>query len=109
MGEFPNKATQFKKGNDGGPGRPKERPIAAAIKALLDKDDAQARKALAAVCVQKALKGDFRYARELMERIDGKVPQGVDVTSGGEKLQQLPGLTAAELELLAKNRNGPQD
>ena len=76
---------QFPPGQSGNPaGRPRSRPIASAIKELLDKDDAQAIKALAAVCVQRALKGDFRFAKELLERVDGKVLEELALTQKAE-------------------------
>lgn len=88
----------FKPGQSGNPsGRPKERPIAAAIKDLLDKDDGKATRALAEVGLKKALKGDFRFFKELAERIDGKVLGEFDVTSGGEAIQSGDAAYAAAL------------
>ena len=71
----------WKPGQSGNPaGRPKSRPIAAALKELCDKNDGEALRALAAVCLKKALHGDYRFARELMDRIDGKVADALDIT-----------------------------
>ena len=54
--------------------------------------------------MQKALSGDFRYWKEIMDRTDGKVLEQVDLTTGGEKF---PGLSADELAAIAKMRGGP--
>ena len=83
----PPDATKWKPGQSGNPnGRPKSRPIAAAIKALAENNDGEALKALAAVGLKRALKGDFRFYKEIMERIDGKVLTELDMTSAGEQL-----------------------
>ena len=96
MGDFPNKATQFKPGQPGGPGRPRTRPIADELKRLADEQlTVQAGKEkltgtrlelLGRVAWRKAISGDFRWGKELLERIDGKVLSEFDFTSGGETL-----------------------
>jgi len=82
---------QFKPGNKaalGNSGRPKSRPIAAAIRELLDANDGEAIRAMAKVGLSKALKGDFRFFKELAERIDGKVLERLDLTSNDETIGQ---------------------
>ena len=104
----------WKPGETGNPaGRPRSRPITAAIKDLLDKNDGEAIKALAAVGLKNALKGDFRYFKELAERIDGKVLTELDLTSGGEAMGVTPGLPsdvlAEAMAIVGKGKHdGPQ-
>ena len=71
--------TPFKPGNNMNPnGRPKSRPIAAAIRELLDADEGSKLKKIARVAVDNASDGDFRFAKEIMERIDGKVADKIE-------------------------------
>ena len=107
MGEFPNKATQFKKGNPGG-GRPPSRPIAAAIKEMLDKNDGQAIAALAAVTLKQALKGDIRHIKEILDRVDGKVVEQLNIESTNENINRYPGLTPKLLDMVAEEEGGPE-
>ena len=61
---------RFQPGESGNPkGRPPERPITEAIRARLSDDDAIRK--LADVVVEKALAGNYRFVRELLDRIDG--------------------------------------
>jgi len=48
--------------------------------------------ALAMQAWGQAMGGDFRWGKEVWDRIDGKVAESLDVTTGGEKLGG-PGLT----------------
>ena len=97
-GVVPPAEHRWKPGESGNPaGRPKSRPITAAIKEMLDKDDGKALKALAAVGVKNALKGDVRFWTEVMSRIDGKVPDSLDITTDGESLREIPGLSPEEV------------
>jgi len=85
----------WKPGESGNPkGRPKSRPITSAIRELLDQNDGEAIKALAKVGLKAALKGDFRYFKELTDRMDGKVLDRMDVTTNG---QSVTGPTLADL------------
>ena len=79
-GAVPPVEHRFQPGQSGNPrGRPPERPIAAAIRDLLDRDDGEALTAIAAVTVSKARSGDFRFIRELLDRIDGKVTDRLEL------------------------------
>ena len=63
----------FEPGNPGGPGRPVSRPIAAMLKAMGEDADGKQYKALAKKIWEQAVaKGDYKFARELLDRIDGK-------------------------------------
>ena len=102
----------WKPGQSGNPtgknaGRPRTRPMTDALKALLDKDDQKLLKGLVAVAAQKALGGDFRYWKEIMDRSDGKVMELLDVTSNGDSLA-FPGLTAEQLAKLCDMEGGPK-
>ena len=97
MGEFPNKATQFQPGQSGNPkGRPLERPLRAAMRELLEADDCQAIKDLASKGLEEARGGDFRFWKEIHDRIDGKVAESLDVTTGGDSLA-VPNVKAADV------------
>lgn len=71
----------WKPGQSGNPdGRPPSRPIAAEIKKLLEKNDWAALKAIAKKGLAKAKAGDFRFWKELMDRVDGKVLEQLELT-----------------------------
>lgn len=94
--------TPFKPGESGNPnGRPKSKPFTEELRRVAEEDDWASLKAIVKKALQKAKAGDFRYFKEIMERLDGKVLDRTDVTTGG---QPLPGLTAAEMEKLAEMR-----
>ena len=103
------KDTRWKPGQSGNPGgRPRTRPMTNALKALLDKDDQKLLKGLVTVAAQKAIKGDFRFWKEIMDRSDGKVMELLDVTSDGGGISPFPGLTAEQLAKLADMEGGPE-
>lgn len=111
-GNIPPPEHQFKPGNPGGPGRPKERPIAAALKVLLEADDKKALKAIAEIAVKKAQAGDYRFVREVWDRTDGKVQDELDVTSAGQPVSSGPDLGRLSPETLAKvneESGGPEE
>lgn len=85
---------KFIEGNPGG-GRPPEteevKLIKKARRELIEeyKDAlAEALPFLSPILVAKAMEGDVSAIRELHDRVMNKPPQ--DVTSGGEKIQQIP-------------------
>jgi len=68
--------------------------------------DPQGRKKLAiaaAAVVEKAVEGDLAAFKEIADRIDGKAPQSVDVTTRHE--QPIFELTDAELEKIIAEKN----
>ena len=89
---------RWRPGESGNPkGRPKSKPITAAMRELLERNDGEAIRALAAVGLKKALSGkDFRFYKEYVDRIDGKVAESLDVTTGGDSLA-VPGVKAADV------------
>ncbi|HPP29052.1 MAG TPA: DUF5681 domain-containing protein [Phycisphaerae bacterium] len=76
----------FKPGQSGNPGgRPKGRKsITAALRRLLDSgiDGKDLYEALAKAGLSKALKGDHKFWSEILERIDGKVPDRIADADG---------------------------
>ena len=80
-GVSPPAEHRFKPGESGNPrGRPPERPIAAAIRARLDRNDGAAIGDIADVVVAKARHGDFRFVRELLDRVDGRLTDRLEVS-----------------------------
>jgi len=70
----------FKPGVSGNPsGRPSTRRLTAKLREALDRDDGAMIKALVNVACQRALKGDFRYFKEIIDRVEGKVPDRIAV------------------------------
>lgn len=70
----------FQPGQSGNPaGRPKSKPFADALRAALKDvgDDAEALKTVANALVVKARTGDVAAIKEIADRLDGKVPQGL--------------------------------
>ena len=69
---------QFRPGESGNPtGRPTERPLTVALRDALDANDGELVETLAQVAIDKAKGGDFRYFKEIMDRVDGKVTDKV--------------------------------
>jgi len=77
--------TPFKPGQSGNPnGRPKSKPFKEAIQRALTEagDDKASLQAVATALVDKAMQGDVPAIKEIADRLDGKVPQGI---IGGEE------------------------
>lgn len=72
--------TPFKPGQSGNPGgRPKTKPFRDALRRLLEAagDDTEKLDKLALALYGKALEGDVPAAREIGDRLDGKVTQPI--------------------------------
>lgn len=72
---FPNKATQFKRGNEGGPGRPRTAKFAEACRQLaseLGKDGKTGAQILAEFCLKKGLKGSARHLEMFLHYAEGR-------------------------------------
>jgi len=72
--------TPFKPGQSGNPnGRPKSKPFKEAIQRALAEagDDKASLQAVATALVGKAMLGDVPAIKEVADRLDGKVPQGI--------------------------------
>lgn len=74
----PPTSGQWKPGQSGNPsGRPKVKPLRDAINRLLAANPEQADR-IAAALLGKAELGDVAAIREYADRMDGKVPQGIE-------------------------------
>lgn len=67
----PSPATRFKKGNPGGPGAPRGPRWTTKLIHLIEESGAE--KAILKVWLKAILEGDYRYFKEFLERVDGKV------------------------------------
>lgn len=56
-------------------GRPKGTGLTDRLRKILDKDAGKVAQALMEAGVKAACKGDFRFWQEILNRIDGKVPE----------------------------------
>jgi hypothetical protein len=93
------KATQFKVGNPGGPGRPATAKFADAARWLSaqvgvrDKTNALR---LAESCLQRAMNGSAKHAELFLNYAEGRPRQGVDVEVGGA--MRFTTMTHAEID-----------
>jgi len=101
---------RFKPGQSGNPkGRPTERPLTTALRDALDANDGELIRELVGVAIDRALAGEFRYFKEIIDRTDGKVSDRLDVSANGTIAGIYPGLTAEQLELIAKSEDCPTE
>ena len=69
----------FPPGVSGNPnGRPKSRPMAAKLKELLNKDDGAALERIVKKAIAEAEEGDYRYVKEVFDRVDGKAHDTIE-------------------------------
>ena len=82
-------------------GRPKGRSLQDNLRAMLDdKETGEGlADALVRAAVDRALKGDFRFWQEIINRIDGKVPQQIDGVEGSS----LPFVIDEAVQSLSRN------
>jgi hypothetical protein len=75
---------RFKKGRSGNPGgRPKGTSITAILRELLNRPTEDGRvvaEELADVFIERAKAGQFKFAKEILDRTEGKVPDRVEVS-----------------------------
>jgi hypothetical protein len=83
------------------------KPLTDEWKRRRDENDGELGKKLIQVAIDKALKGDFRYYQELMNRSDGKVQEMLDVTTNGESMNQGNNLSTKSLDAIAEIEGGP--
>jgi hypothetical protein len=108
----PPEAHRFKPGQSGNPGgRPKDKPVTDALRRLIVRrvpNDAEHRtyaEVLAQALVHAALKGKTEAAREVLDRVEGRLPHSVAaiVDSAQESLAEEPVLSRAK-EILERAR-----
>lgn len=98
----------WKPGQSGNPnGRPKSKPMTDELKTLLSQDKGADFTAILKRAITEAKSGDFRYFKEIIERIDGKVIEQIDLTAD-VNVQDLPGLTKLDLAKLGEDHDGPE-
>lgn len=75
---------RFEPGETGNPaGRPKGTSLTDKLREIIDRNDGEVADALVKAAVKAALKGDFRFWQEIMNRVDGKVADRVAGPDGG--------------------------
>ena len=75
----------FKPGQSGNPKGPTSmKQFTAKLRDVLEKNDGEMVQALVNVACQRALRGDFRYFKEIVERIEGKVADRLAVNADRE-------------------------
>ena len=73
---------RFQSGESGNPnGRPPERPLTRALRDVLEANDCEAVKAIVQTAVERAKAGDFRYFKEILDRVDGRAREEPSVES----------------------------
>jgi len=78
------KPHQWKKGQSGNPGgRPRGRSITARLRERLDADDGKLAELIVKVMIREAAKGKFQFAKEILERTEGKVADKARVELSG--------------------------
>lgn len=89
------KANQFTPGKSGNPnGRPKGSGVADRLRRLLEEEVTLKGKkltmadALAQVVLNKAMKGDHKFVKEILDRLDGKVTDRLEVDGDIRMIQQ---------------------
>ena len=103
----------FEKGKTGNPnGRPKgQRNYATIYREALQKiaevnqqSPDEVENILVQSGLKKALKGDFNFYRDTMDRLHGKPQQKIDHTTDGEKIETAPAKVILELEEQLKKK-----
>jgi len=79
----------FKPGQSGNPkGRPKGSGITDRLKKLLEKEDGKIADALAQSIISAALRGDYRFVKEILDRVEGKVTDKLDIDGEVRVIEQ---------------------
>jgi hypothetical protein len=79
----------FKPGQSGNPrGRPKGSGVTDRLKRILAEDDGKVSEALAKSMLQAALRGDHRFVKEILDRVEGKVTDKLDIDGDIRVIEQ---------------------
>ena len=85
---FPSKRTQFKPGQSGNPtGHSRARRITSALLDLIAEKNAE--KGLATVWLSEALKGDYKFFRELLDRTEGPIAEHAPQSPDDERMPRI--------------------
>ncbi len=91
--------TPWKPGQSGNPrGRPKKRLIDQALEELLESNDAEAARDVAAALLKRARKGDLRAIQLIAERTQGKPMRAVEISGPDGGALELDLMTDEELD-----------
>lgn len=84
----------FRPGQSGNPkGRPRGSGITDRLRAIVEADDGKIREILVKRAVMAAAEGDFRFFKEILDRLDGTVEQNIQLqeTAPSIKIAMYPG------------------
>ncbi len=95
---YRDESGKFLPNNPGGPGRPKgSESFSTKWKKFIEKvaeengmKPSEIDEQLYRVAFKKAREGDYQFYRDIQDRVHGKSPQSIDITSDGEKLESGP-------------------
>lgn len=82
----------FKPGESGNPaGRPVGTGLTDRLREIIEKNNGEVADALVKAAVKAALKGDFRFWQEIINRVEGKVPDAMrhSGSDGGDLVVEL--------------------
>jgi hypothetical protein len=99
------KATQFKAGNPGGPGRPRSAKFSDAARRLAEEIGPNGKtgaEQLAEHCFRQALKGSARHAELFMAYTEGKPKQGVELSGPDGSAMRFENMSEAEIDARLK-------
>ena len=92
-GEHPNSRSNLRPWQKGDPspnpkGRPKGTSISTRLRELVEGDEGKVADAIAKACIKAALRGDHRFVKEIMDRLEGKVKDKVEVDGDIRVIEQ---------------------
>jgi len=95
----PNLAPMWRPGQSGNPGgRPKGASLTNRLRKALDANDGQLAEVVVKVLLREAAKGKYQHLREVLDRVEGKVVQRVELNATVQQAQD-QFLAAAERAL----------
>lgn len=84
----PNLAPMWKPGQSGNPGgRPKGSSLTKRLRQALDANDGKLAEIVVKVLLREAAKGKYQHLREVLDRVDGKVVQRVELNATVQQAQ----------------------
>jgi hypothetical protein len=108
FGHGNNIGRQFRPGESGNPkGRPPG-PFTASLRDALAANDGKMIETLAQVAIDKAISGEFRYFKEILDRTEGRVTNRLNVAATRMSIEDYPGLSNEQRAALAEMEGGPE-